>query len=168
MANRPKYYIGRSILIYLLTILTGTTIDSIILSMQQSNGFWSGVLDFFGAGIIITGVVCIPILFILIFGFHYIYKKSRNHQQKWKGIQLLSLTCSILPLAILVGGELIIYFKVNSEDFIWLNLMIPYAVASSFYTLYISHRDDLKNPPIFPEHTTELEGVLDSGFEDDF
>lgn len=167
--TRPKYYIGRSLLIYFLTIITGTTLDSIILSIQQSApSFFIGVLSFFMYGGLITGVACLPIILILIFSFHYIYKNSKDEKQKKNNIYLLAFICSIFPPIFLFGGELITSQKISSETYMWLLLMIPYALSATFYIIYISRKEDLKNPPKFFQSVTELDDVLDSGFEDDF
>jgi len=167
--DRPKYYVGRSFQIYFLTILTGTLIDSAILSIQQSApSFWMGVLNFFFIGGIVTAIACIPIFFILIFGFYYIYKNSKDEKHQWKNIQLLCFICSVLPMLLLLAGELLSSYRISYETFTWCLLTIPYALSATFYILYISRRDDLRNPPHFFESVAELDGVLDSGFEDDF
>ena len=120
-------------------------------------------------GLLLTSIVCIPILFILIFGFYRIYSRYENEQKKWKSLKNLSIACIIIPLtiALLIG---ITDFSSLGEFFTWFFVMLTYASSGVFFILYISNKADLRNPPqvIKNQNVSELEGILDSGFKDDF
>lgn len=168
MKNRPKYYILRSILIYTLTLFSGTVISSFILSYFQPTGslslFTEDLLVYFVFGLFITSIACIPIFFILIFGFYRIYLKYENPSQHWKNLKGLSIISVLLPLVITAFMALF-NFSGWSNLYPWILVMLSYASSGVFFILYISYKADLRNPPevMKNQNYLELEDILDSG-----
>ena len=153
--------LGRTLLIYLFTILVGTFFSAIymyIIDFERSADF----LMYFTAGVLITGTLSIPTLFILFIGFFLIYRRCKNNTQKWQYVTLVwLLTCYIpviIAIALLVESD-----TVGTQLFL---ASIPYVFTAFISIFSFTYFFDKRKPPVFQQGKEIMndDDILDAPF----
>lgn len=145
--------------IYIYTLLLGTLIASIGISITIFDPAMTAVLFFFG--ILTTGIFSLPNIFILNLGLKYIYKTSKNEDEKRQYFIYLWIVLCIVPL---VGSLSLFMDGVLFSDFEVLLLPLPYVISSLYYIFKINNKFDKIYPPDFSKNRELSTDILDDDF----
>ncbi len=138
MSNPNKLNLfTRAVLIYIITILVGTFIDSLFLGMGS-------IWQLFAIGLMITGAVSSPNILLLFIGFIIIYRRNEYTTNIRAELIILATLICILPILLYFGGSF--FGKMGATDFFgMIFLTIPYIITAYISILGINYYFDKKD-----------------------
>jgi hypothetical protein len=145
--------------IYICTILIGTLIYSLLMSIFYFESLL--IITIFLPYSITAGLISLPNSFILNLGLKYIYKNANNEEEKRNYFIYLWLGLSIIPLLIVGFIRFLEPSLFNVKDSL---LIFPCIVSSLYFIFKINDKfDKIYHPDFNRKRETSID-ILDDDF----